>query len=117
MTPVELRKFLRKILAEFPPPKPVRVRQVRLIEADGTHTHGCTWSFPSHFLIHIHAASPKAMQQDVIMHELAHCLTWSDDLHHSAAWAMKYRQLQRWAKTRAAMERWIAGEGEYRASK
>lgn len=97
------RKTLKYLREHEAPLLPVKVRKRRLVGCVGlcSLVYDSEWN-PQHFLIELDPRQSRISIVDTLLHEWAHCLTWTystkvDD--HSPEWGVNYARLYRaWEK-------------------
>lgn len=89
----QFRRWIRELREACPPLFPVRVRRRSLVDMNGYAS--LMWGpdgRPDHFIIAIHIDMCEQGTFDTLLHEWAHCITWTDGhralCDHDALWGV-----------------------------
>jgi hypothetical protein len=94
----EIRRYVRLLRDKLPPLLPVRVYLRDYLDDEGQCHLITKQGRPSSFSIYIRRQRFRGML-DVLMHEWAHALTWSEDEcaeDHDAAWGIAHARVYRY---------------------
>jgi hypothetical protein len=98
MTTARLRRLLASLRADHPTDKPVRVVRKVLRLEQWAHTE-CT---AKRYTITIKKTLPSPMQEIILLHEYAHCMTWLAQeigglptIAHDTVWGAAYARVWR----------------------
>jgi hypothetical protein len=89
----ELLATLEELRTELPLGAPV----VLVMGVEDPDNCGESWldEESGMFFIHVEEGIDWRMQQWIVIHEYAHCMTWNSDTDHGPAWAASYAEAYR----------------------